>query len=108
MDVVYQVVINACNIATIEITGTVEDFTYSTGQGPFSIDTPFESSVPDCPVPLFFTIDEIDNKPFSESIFSVHAQLKKFTINTNNVNYAGYTFKVQLTAKIEDSGDTAT
>ena len=45
---------------------------------------------------------EESNKPFDPVIFVFDPNFGNLGINTNNINYAGYVFKVTLTAEFED------
>ena len=47
-------------------------------------------------------MNEEDNKPFDPAIFGFSTSSGAFKIDTNNINYANYFFKVTLEAELED------
>ena len=78
-----------------------EDFDYAVGQGPVTVQTVFESSIPGCEMRYTFdTEEEVGDMPYNGAIFSIIMATGAVTLNTSNPAYVGYRFKVDLEARM--------
>ena len=96
--------IGACSTAEPLIVRDQEDFDYPVGQGPVVVSTVFESSIPGCLMRLTFdTEEEVGDMPYNGAIFRINLATGAVTLDTQNVAYVGYRFKVDLEARMRDS-----
>lgn len=108
VEVVYQVIIDACGTAVVVANGNLtsfKDFNYSTSTGLLSMPLPFDSSIAKCTLVYTLTTQEITRAaPYDSSIFALTTS--SFTIKTNNISYVGLKFKVKILGKITESANS--